>query len=127
VSRPRRPRDPAFEVARIDARIREIAERLGITRHALIHRIRRFTQAAEIFLKPHRNVSDIAVELTSYTEAEFYGALWLLLIGDLFRNEPEGARFAAEVIDLGEKDCKDLLRITLIVSEKYFGAPTPVD
>ena len=127
MTRRRPPVDPAFTLQRVDARMKEVAARLRMNGPALIRRIQRFARAAEVLLKPHRNATDIGLALSAYSQAEFYGGLWLVLIGDLFRDESEGARFAAEVIDLSEADCKALMRITLVVSEKYFGAPTPIE
>ena len=127
MTRRRPPVDPAFTVQRIDTRMKEIAARLKISGPTLIRRIRRFAQAAEVLLKPHRNATHMGLALAAYSQAEFYGGLWLVLIGDLFRDEADRARFAADVIDLEEADCKELIRLALVVSEKYFGAPTPVE
>jgi hypothetical protein len=120
------PSDAVFTEARINTRIREIAGRLDATGPQLLRRLHRFVQVAEIFLKPRRNAISLGTALRSYTPAEFYGALWLLLILDVYRDEPEGARFATEVIQLTKEEWQDVLRITLLVSEKYFGVPTPI-
>lgn len=124
---PRRPRNPVFDLARVDARIREIADRLRETRQDLVGRLRRFAHAAEILVQPHRSLAELARHFREFTDAEFYGALWLLLIADLFRNAPDGAEFAADVIGLADSDCKELRRLVLAVSEKYYGAPTPFE
>jgi DNA-binding Lrp family transcriptional regulator len=121
------PSDSAFTEERIHARIREIAERLHVSRPELLGRLRRFVRVAEILLKPHRDARPLAIALGSYTEAEFYGALWLLLILDVYRDDPEGARFATEVVQLTKEEWEDVLRLTLLISEKYFGVPTPVE
>lgn len=64
---------------------------------------------------------DINVALVSFTDAELYGGMWLLLMADIFRSEGDRARFANEVGGLNEEEWKDVLRITTMVSERYFG------
>jgi hypothetical protein len=47
--------------------------------------------------------------------------MWLLLIADVFQTEDGQARFASEVVGLNEEEWRDVLRVTTMVAERYFG------
>lgn len=113
----------AYDPERLDAHVTSMLRRLGTSRKEYAHRIRRFARAAEILLKPRGAVSAMANPINSITPAELYGALWLLLIADTFRDDGDRARFASEVLEITEDEWKDILRITSLVSERYFGVP----
>lgn len=113
----------AFDPERLDAHVTAMLRRLGTTRREYVHRMRRFARAAEILLKPRGAVFAMADPMNGITAAELYGGLWLLLIADTFRDEGDRARFAAEVLEITEGEWKDILRITSLVSERYFGVP----
>lgn len=59
--------------------------------------------------------------VTLGTLGELYGGMWLLLIADVFRSDEQRARFASEVLGLNEEEWADVLRVTTMVSTKYFG------
>lgn len=113
----------AYDTERLDAHVTSMLRRLGTTRREYVHRMRRFARAAEILLKPRGAVLAMADRMNGITPAELYGGLWLLLISDTFRDEGGRARFAAEVLEITEDEWKDILRITSLVSERYFGVP----
>lgn len=108
---------------RLDAHVTSMLRRLGTSRREYVQRMRRFTRAAEILLKPRGAVFAMADPINGITAAELYGGLWLLLIADLFRDDGHRARFANEVLEITEAEWKDILRITSLVSERYFGVP----
>jgi hypothetical protein len=64
--------------------------------------------------------------LQTYDRGCAFRTRGLLLLLDVYRYEAEGARFATEVVQLTKEEWEDVLRITLVVSEKYFGVPTPI-
>lgn len=88
-----------------------------------MHRIRRFARGAEILLKPRGAVYAMTDPISGISAAELYGALWLLLIADTFQYDGDRARFASEVLEITEDEWKDILRITSLMSERYFGMP----
>jgi hypothetical protein len=113
----------AYDPERLDAHVTSMLRRLGTSRKEYVHRIRRFARAAEILLKPRGAVYAMADPISGITPAELYGALWLLLIADTFRDDRDRARFASEVLKITENEWKDILRVTSLVSERYFGVP----
>jgi hypothetical protein len=113
----------AYDPERLDAHVTSMLRRLGTSRREYVHRMRRFARAAEILLKPRGAVFAMADPIGGITSAELYGGMWLLLIADLFRDEGHRARFANEVLEITEDEWKDILRITSLVSERYFGVP----
>lgn len=117
----------AYDPERLDAHVTSMLRRLGKSRKEYVHRIRRFARAAEVLLKPSGALYAMADPISGITAAELYGALWLLLIADTFRNDGDRARFASEVLELTEDEWKDILRVTSLVSERYFGVPVNPD
>jgi hypothetical protein len=113
----------AYDPERLDAHVTAMLRRLGTSRKEYVHRIRRFARAAEVFLKPCGAVYAMADPISGITPAELYGGLWLLLIADTFRNDGDRARFASEVLKITEDEWKDILRVTTLLSERYFGVP----
>jgi hypothetical protein len=111
------------DLEQLDAHVTSMLKRLGTSRREYVQRMRRFTRAAEILLKPRGAVFAMADPVNGITAAELYGGLWLLLIADLFRDEGHRARLAYEVLEITEDEWKDILRITTLVSERYFGVP----
>ncbi len=63
----------------------------------------------------------MADPISGISPAELYGALWLIIIADTFRDQGDRARFASEVLEVTEEEWKDILRVTSLVSERYFG------
>lgn len=102
----------------INAHVRKMLKRLGTDRKSYVERMRRFALCAQALVQPR---GDINAALVPFTDAELYGGMWLLLIADIFRSEDDRARFASEVVGLNEDEWKDVLRITTMVSERYFG------
>ena len=113
----------AYDPERLDAHVTSMLQRLGTSRKQYVHRMRRFARAAEVLLKPRGAVYAMADPISGISAAELYGALWLLLIADTFRDDGDRARFASEVLQISEDEWKDILRITSLVSERYFGVP----
>lgn len=116
-----------YELERIDAHVTSMLRRLGTSRKEYVQRMRRFARAAEVLLKPRGAVYAMADPISGITPAELYGALWLLLIADTFRDDGDRARFASDVFEITEDEWKDILRITSLVSERYFGIPVSPD
>lgn len=110
-----------YDPERLDEHVTSMLRRLGTSRKEYVHRMRRFARAAEVLLKPRGAVYAMADPISGITPAELYGALWLLLIADTFRDDGDRARFASEVLEITEDEWKDILRITSLVSERYFG------
>lgn len=102
----------------VDAHVRKVLKRLGTDRKSYVERMRRFALCAQTLVQPR---GDINIALVSFTDAELYGGMWLLLIADVFRDDDQRARFASEVVSLNEEEWADVLRITTMVSERYFG------
>ena len=117
----------AYDPERLDAHVTSMLRRLGTSRKEYVHRMRRFARAAEVLLKPRGAVYAMADPISGITSAELYGALWLLLIADTFRDDGDRARFASEVLEITEDEWKDILRVTSLVSERYFGVPVSPD
>lgn len=111
----------AHDPERLDAHVTAMLRRLGTSRREYVLRMRRFARAAEILLKPRGAVFAMADPISGVTAAELYGGLWLLLIADTFRDEGHRARFANEVLKLTEDEWRDVLRITSLVADRYFG------
>lgn len=102
----------------INAHVRKVLKRLGTDRKSYVERMRRFARCAETLVQPR---GDINAALAFFTDAELYGGMWLLLIADVFRSEGVRARFASEVVGMTEEEWQDVLRVTTMVSERYFG------
>ncbi len=117
----------AYDPERLDAHITSMLRRLGMSRREYVHRMRRFARAAEVLLKPRGAVYAMVDSISGISPAELYGGLWLLLIADTFRDDGDRARFASEVLKITEDEWKDILRITSLVSERYFGVAVNPD
>jgi hypothetical protein len=102
----------------LNAHVRKMLQRLGTDRKSYVQQMRRFALCAQTLVQPR---GDINAALGSFTDAELYGGIWLLLITDIFRSEGGRARFASEVVGLTEEEWKDVLRVTTMVSARYFG------
>jgi hypothetical protein len=63
-------------------------------------------------LTPHRGV----------TLSEFYGALWMLLIADVFRDSETGSGMT-DVLRLSDDEVADFRRLVALMHERYFGVP----
>lgn len=102
----------------VNGHVRKMLKRLGTDRKSYAERMRRFALCAQTLVQPR---GDINVALVPFTDAELYGGMWLLLIADIFRSEGDRARFANEVVGLNDGEWKDVLRVTTMVAQKYFG------
>jgi hypothetical protein len=113
----------AYDPERLDAHVTSMLRRLGMSRKEYVQRMRRFARAAEVLLKPRGAVYAMADQISGITPAELYGALWLLLIADTSGDDGDRAWFASEVLEITEDEWNVILRITSLVSERYFGVP----
>lgn len=102
----------------LTAHVRKTLKRLGTDRKTYVQRMRRFALCAQTLVQPR---GDISVALQHFSDAELYGGMWLLLIADVFRSDEQRARFANEVVGLSEEEWADVLRVTTMVSTRYFG------
>jgi len=111
----------------IDEHVTAMLRRLKSSRRDYVHRLRRFGRAAEVLLKPRGAVFLIGHPETGLTAAEVYGGLWLILISDVFRDEDQRAAFARDALVITDEEWQDVLRLTTLLSERYFGVPVLPD
>jgi hypothetical protein len=106
----------------IDRHVEAAIERSGITRKEYRQRLRRIVDAADLLLSG-RTVVAILDPVTGVTQAEFYSALWMLLVADLFRDSAEGSGVVGPFLNFTAEDWRRLDGVFRLLHERYFGFP----
>jgi len=112
--------DPAV----IDRHIRAAVKRSGISGAEFGARMRRITRAVELVLSG-RSVVDVLASDDGISQAELYGALWMLIVADVFRDDAgaEGGGIVGAFLQLTKDDVGVLERAFELLHERYFGIP----
>jgi len=111
-----------YDLADIESHVRAAIQRSGIKRKPYVARMNRFTHVAAMLLDPH--ISFISVLSSGITTSEFYGAMWMLLVADTFRDEGERGSLAGDFFELTEDELGLLNRVWCLLHDRYFGIPT---
>jgi|GEM_PF-823182 len=108
----------------VDAHIRAAIKRSGIKPREYVRRINRYAEAARLVLGGMSVATLGDSKSRGLTQSEFYGALWMLLIVDLFRDHKgRDGGMMVSFLDLSAAEFEDLARVFNIVSERYYGVP----
>jgi hypothetical protein len=110
------------DVEDIDRHVQAAIKRSGIERKEYRQRFRRIVRAADLLLAG-RTVVAVLDPITGVTQAEFYSALWMLLVADLFRDSSEGSGVAGPFLNFTADDWRRLDGVFRLLHERYFGFP----
>ena len=110
----------------IEAHIRTALRRSGISREAYAARLERFTRAADRILDPRQSIVALFDTTLGITQSEFYGALWMLLIADIFRDSAAGSGMT-NVLRLSDDEVASFRRLVNVMHERYYGVSVPVE
>jgi hypothetical protein len=106
----------------IDAHIRAAIRRSDLPRKAYDARVQRMARAASLLISG-KSVRVILDSHHGVTLSEFYGALWILLVADVFRDSPEGSGFFGAFLNLTTDDWRAVDAVMRLLHERYFGVP----
>ncbi|MEK6371239.1 MAG: hypothetical protein AABO58_00950 [Acidobacteriota bacterium] len=104
----------------IDRHVQAAINRSGIKRKEYQQRLRRIVRAADLLLSG-RTVVALLDPITGVTQAEFYSALWMLLVADLFRDSAEGSGVVGPFLKFTAEDWQRLDGVFRLLHERYFG------
>jgi hypothetical protein len=110
------------DVEDVDRHVQAAIKRSGIKRKEYQQRLRRIVRAADLLLSG-RTVVALLDPITGVTQAEFYSALWMLLVADLFRDSAEGSGVVGPFLNLTAEDWRRLDDVFRLLHERYFGLP----
>jgi hypothetical protein len=115
-----------YDPRAIEAHIRAALRRSGISREAYVARFERFVHAADRILDPRQSIVMLFDGERGVTQSEFYGALWMLLIADVFRDSEAGSGMT-NVLSLSDDEVANFRRVVGIIYERYFGVVAPIE
>jgi predicted RNase H-like HicB family nuclease len=108
----------------VDAHIRAAIKRSGIKPREYVRRIKRYAEAARLVLGGMSVATLGDSKSRGLTQSEFYGALWMLLVVDLFRDhKARDGGMMVSFLDLSAEEFEDLARVFKTVGERYYGIP----
>jgi hypothetical protein len=110
------------DLAEVESHVRAAIKRSGIDRRTYIARMNRFVRVARSLLDPH--ISFLSIISSGLTPADFYGAMWLLLVADTFRDDGERGGLAGDFFEFSEDEAAALNRVWCLLHDRYFGIPT---
>jgi hypothetical protein len=110
------------DLAEIEAHVRAAIKRSGIKRKPYVARMNRFTRVASMLLDP--DISFLSILASSLSTADFYGAMWMLLVADTFRDEGERGALVGEFFQFTDDELAALNRVWCLLHDRYFGVPT---
>lgn len=113
---------PGVDPAVIDRCVRAAIKRSGISGTQYAARMRRITRTVELLLSG-RSVVEVLEPSGDVSQAELYGALWMLVVADVFRDDagPRGGGIVGSFLLLTETDVGVLDRAFRLLHERYFG------
>jgi hypothetical protein len=110
------------DLAQIETHVRAAIKRSEIKRKQYVARMNRFTRVASMLLDP--GISFLSIVASGFTTADFYGAMWMLLVADTFRDEGDRARLVGDFFRFTEDEVVLLNRVWCLLHDRYFGVPT---
>jgi hypothetical protein len=110
------------DVDDVDRHVQAAIKRSGIKRKEYRQRLRRIVRAADLLLSG-RTVVAVLDPIAGVTQAEFYSALWMLLVADLFRDCAEGSGIVGPFLNFTAEDWRRLDGVFRLLHERYFGFP----
>lgn len=106
-------------IADAERRIRAAIKRSGINKKDFVARMDRITRAAGMLLNPRIRLPSLAPP-HGVTTAELYGALFMLIIADTFRDD-ERPGIVGDFLQFTEADVATLHSALALLHERYFG------
>jgi hypothetical protein len=110
------------DVEDIDGHVQAAIKRSGIKRKEYRQRLRRIARAADLLLSG-RTVVAVLDPITGVTQAEFYSALWMLVVADLFRDCAEASGVVGPFLNFTAEDWQRVDGVFRLLHERYFGFP----
>lgn len=112
-----------YDLAELESHVRAAIKRSGIKRKTFVARMNRFTDVAGRLLDPR--ISFLSLMMSSgITTSDFYGAMWMLLVADTFRDEGGRGGLAGDFFQFTEEEIALLDRVWRLLHDRYFGIPT---
>ena len=111
-----------YDLADIESHVRAAIKRSGIKRKTIVTRMTRFTDVAGRLLDPR--ISFLSVISAGVTTSDFYGAMWMLLVADTFRDDGGRSGVAGDFFQFTEEEVALLDRVWRLLHDRYFGIPT---
>lgn len=112
-------------IADAEQRIRAAIKRSGISKKDFVARMDRITRAAGMLLNPRVRLPSLAPP-HGVTTAELYGAFFMLIIADTFR-DGERPGIVGDFLQLTEADMGVLHSALVLLHERYFGFPPQIE
>jgi hypothetical protein len=106
----------------VDRHVQAAIKRSGIKQKQYRRRLRRIVRAADLLLSGG-TVAAVLDPTTGVTQAEFYSALWMLIVADLFRDSTEGSGVVGAFLNFTADDWRRLDGVFRLLHERYFGFP----